>query len=96
MSENEMLKMILDKLEASERITRSEYLNQKEACVYLGVTKTQLYRLMYERQITYSRPSGKIAFFKKADLDEYMTRNTVPSLERLEAMACDHVTSGAV
>lgn len=90
MNDKDILKTILDKLESSERITRSEYLNQKEACTYLGVTKTQLYRLMYERQITYSKPSGKIAYFKKEDLDEYMTRNRVPSLASIEAMASDH------
>lgn len=95
MEQKEILSMILAKIDEIGSVNRSEYMKFKDACSYLGVTKTQLYRLMYERQITYSKPSGKITYFKKSDLDDYLTRNTVPSLASVSGMASDYVLNSA-
>ena len=96
MEAKEILKAITEQIDRAMRVQRSDYLNTKEACIYLGVTESRLHTLMFQREITYSKPSGKHAFFKKQDLDEYLSRNTIPSFASLEAQAADHVVNKAV
>lgn len=96
MSEKELLETILQRIDTAAKIQRSEYLTLDETAKYMGVKNTHIYRLMRERQITFSKPTGKIVYFKKSDIEEYMSRNTVPSFASLEAMAADHVTTKAV
>lgn len=91
MNEKELLEKILFRIDEAVKIQHSDYLSFDETCKYMGVTKSHLYRLMKERLITYSKPSGKIAYFKKSDIEEYQSRNTIPSFSSLEAMAADHV-----
>lgn len=93
MSEKDLLEKILFHIEEAGKIGTSPYLSLEDTCKYMKVTKTHLYRLMKERLITYSKPTGKIAYFKKSDIEEYMSRNTIPSFASLEALATDHVTS---
>lgn len=96
MSEKELLETILFRIDEAVKIQHSEYLSMEETCKYMGVTKTHLYRLMKERLITYSKPTGKMAYFKKSDIEEYLGRNTIPSFASLEALASDHVISKAI
>lgn len=96
MEAEKILKAITDKVDEALKVRRSDFLTFEEACIYLGVKKARLYSLMYQREITYSKPSGKHSYFKKQDLDEYLSRNTVPSFASLEANAADHVVSKAV
>lgn len=90
MSEKELLETILQRIDTAAKIQQSEYLTLEETAAYMGVTKVHVYRLMKARLITYSKPTGKIAYFKKSDIEEYFRRNTVPSFASLEAMAADH------
>ncbi|HSH67953.1 MAG TPA: helix-turn-helix domain-containing protein [Bacteroidia bacterium] len=50
-------------------------LNFKEACAYLGFAPSYLYKLTYRKIIPHYKPSGKMLFFSKADLDEWIFKN---------------------
>ena len=92
--EKDLLKEILDRLETIElgQARRRDTFTLQEAAKYMGVKDPVLYKLCKERVITYSKPSKQI-YFKKKDLDEYLSRNTVPSFSALEALASNHVIS---
>lgn len=47
-------------------------LNFKEACAYLGFAPSYLYKLTYRKIIPHYKPSGKMLFFSKAELDEWI------------------------
>ena len=49
-------------------------LNFKEACLYMGLSKSQLYKLAKNGHIPHYRPSGK--------LDEWLCRNQVEETEK--------------
>jgi excisionase family DNA binding protein len=51
-------------------------LNAERAADYLGVPKKTLYGLVYRKDITFSKPSGKLLFFRREDLDAWAYRNT--------------------
>ncbi len=50
-------------------------LNMNEASEYTGLSKGRLYRLTMDKKISFSKPGGKLIFFEKKDLDEYLLSN---------------------
>jgi excisionase family DNA binding protein len=51
-------------------------LNAERAADYLGVSERTLYGLVCKKQITFSKPSGKLLFFRREDLDAWAYQNT--------------------
>lgn len=47
-------------------------LNFKETCTYLGYAPSYLYKLTSSGKIPHYKPSGKILFFSKVELDEWI------------------------
>ncbi|WP_300697476.1 helix-turn-helix domain-containing protein [Bacteroides acidifaciens] len=52
-------------------------LNFKEACLYMGLSRSQLYKLAKSGHIPHYRPSGKLLYFNKQELDEWLCQNQV-------------------
>lgn len=44
----------------------------KEACAYLGYAPSYLYKLTYKNVIPHYKPTGKMIFFSKSELDEWI------------------------
>ncbi len=57
-----------------------QILSFNEAIQYLDVSKSFLYKLTSQNLISYSKPSGKLIYFKKSDLDNWMLQNTATSV----------------
>lgn len=54
-----------------------------EACLFPGVKRSYLYGLVRNRKIKrYKSRGGKLTCFKRKDLEERMTFNTVPSSDK--------------
>lgn len=70
-------------LELEERLDRIERLltNSKdvltfeEACEYMGVSRSFLYKLTSRRQIPHSKPNGKMIFFEKKKINIWLLQN---------------------
>lgn len=63
------------------------YLNVDDMCNYTGLSKAIIYRKMKEKALPFSKPSGKMAFFKKSDVDEWLGSNRIASASELEEQA---------
>lgn len=50
-------------------------LNFKEAREYLALSNSQLYKLTRSGDIPFYKPTGKLIYFNKQELDEWMCRN---------------------
>ena len=50
-------------------------LNFNEAQDYTGLSKSQLYKLTRQNRIPCHRPSGRLIFFNKQELDEWLGGN---------------------
>lgn len=50
-------------------------LNFKEAREYLGLSNSQLYKLTRNGDIPYYKPTGKLIYFNKQELDEWVCQN---------------------
>lgn len=61
-------------------LQHKRYLTNREAQAYLNKSHTTLWRLVKSRQIAYSR-TGLSLMFDRLDLDEYVRRNRISSID---------------
>lgn len=71
----------------NENFLQKETLTTAEAVAYLGISRRHLYTLTTNRVIPHTKPAGKMMYFKRADLDAYMNRNPVATMEEIEQRA---------
>jgi len=77
-----MLKEILIKMDNRIRNlenmvynSKSKPFNLKEAADYLNISTNFLYKLTSKKEIPYYKPTGKIIYFNKRELDEWIYKN---------------------
>lgn len=89
----EILK-VYKKLEELEKLTllsAKEMFTIDEASKYLGMSKDYLYIMTCKKQIPYYKPNGKRLYFKKAELNEWLQRNRVNSVDEAESDAALYI-----
>lgn len=62
----------------------------EEACRYCGVSASMMYKHTHAKKLPFYKPEGKMIYFKRTDLDDFMLRNRVSSIEELENIASKH------
>lgn len=50
-------------------------LNTEEASEFLGLKPSYVYKLTSEKKIKFFKPSGKLIYFKKEDLENFLLQN---------------------
>jgi excisionase family DNA binding protein len=50
-------------------------LNAEEASEFLGLKPSYIYKLTSEKKIKFFKPSGKLIYFKKEDLENFLLQN---------------------
>ncbi len=81
--------------EFQEQTTRP--FNFKEACKYLSLSASTLYKKTHRKEITFYRPAGKLIYFLQSDLNSWLLKNKISSNQNIDEKAIDHITkNGAV
>jgi len=92
-----MKKLIIDKLSKIESMLEEQNLlkknvfNLKEACKYLDMSASHLYKLTSQNLIPHFCPQGKKLYFKREDLDQWLLRNRKDSIDEIETMAANYL-----
>lgn len=91
--EEQILKEIqlLRELLVKQEILKKEVFNLNDAAKYLDISKSHLYKLTSRKEIPFYCPQGKRLFFKKEELDTWLTRNRSASQYELEVKAANHL-----
>ena len=81
--------LILERLDRLEKllIEHKEVLTFDEACDYTGISRSYLYKLTASRIIPHSKPNGKMLFFEKKKLVEWLLQNKRKSKQDIESEA---------
>tara|TARA_Y100000815_G_scaffold275595_1_gene315066 strand:+ start:12555 stop:12857 length:303 start_codon:yes stop_codon:yes gene_type:complete len=67
---------------------QNEYLDVQDTCLFLGISKSTLYKINFEKKIPYYKANGaKKVYYKKSDLIAYITQNRLKSKAEIEAEA---------
>jgi excisionase family DNA binding protein len=83
----DFVQQIQELLEANEKPLTFE-----EARAFLRVSKSTLYKLTHKKLIPFSKPGGKVLYFKKVDLINWMNSNPVKSDDQIDEVATNYVT----
>ena len=78
----------LDLLENSIYTTKRVFTFQ-EACMYIGVSESMLYKLTASKEIPHYKPRGKMVYFAKEELDEWLLQNCEPTVEDAARIAAE-------
>ena len=62
----------------------------EEACKYCGVSASSMYKHTSANRIAYYKPEGKLIYFKRDELDEWMLRNRQSTHEEMAEMATSY------
>ncbi len=73
----------------SENLNKEIY-NFNDACQFLDYSKSYLYKLTHSRQIPHFKPMGKKLYFKRSDLEAWLLRNRVKTVDEIEQEAIDY------
>jgi predicted DNA-binding transcriptional regulator AlpA len=90
------MKHIINLLELILEAVSKQYLNHKKVfnvadfCLYTGLSKSQVYKITSRSQIDYSKTGGKIAFFEKSVVDEYLLQNCKDSCKVIDTKAANY------
>ncbi len=73
-----------DATRGTQEIENVEMLTFSEACSYLKISKSFLYKATSDRIIPFFKPTGgKLLYFSRKDLHEWLTKNRYPSKQEL-------------
>lgn len=61
--------------------TTKDILNMKEVCQYLDISQSLLYKLTCTGEIPHFKPRGKMIFFEKKELIEWIKKSNLVSSE---------------
>lgn len=69
--------LLFERLDRLERLltANKEVLTFEETCDYTGISRSYLYKLTAAGNIPHCKPNGKLIFFEKRKLNEWLLQN---------------------
>ena len=76
-----------------ENLLRSQkvVLNFDEVAEFTGLSKSHLYKLTSKGKIPHYKPNGKYIFFNRREIEKWLLRNRVKTIDEIEAEASTYV-----
>lgn len=85
----EDIAMRLDRIEQLVVLNLKQVLNIEEVVKYIGVSKSRVYALCSKREIPHYK-MGRHLYFKRTEIDEWLTSSRVTTKQEIQAMAYSH------
>lgn len=83
----EELKQVADLITANTIFCTKEVLTSDEAAKYMGVSKSYLYKLTMRQQIPHYKPMGKMCYFNRLELEQWLQSNRVSTSTEISLQA---------
>lgn len=84
---SEELKQVADLITANTIFCTKEVLTSDEAARYMGISKSYLYKLTMNLQIPHYKPTGKMCYFNRLELEQWLQNNRVATVMEIEQRA---------
>ena len=81
----------IEKLLKEQQAMQKNVLNFNEACTYLELSQSHLYKLTSTGAVPHYKPNGKKIYFDREELDNWLLRNRNNSKEEIEQQAADYL-----
>ena len=93
---NEDLQSLADLISANIINCSKEVLTAEEAARYLGMSKSYLYKLTMRQQIPHYKPLGKMCYFNRFELEQWLQSNRVSTAEEIRQRAHNYCKKGGL
>lgn len=87
---NEELNQITDLVTARTLFATKEVLNSEETALYLGISKSYLYKLTMRREIPHYKPLGKMCYFNRRELEAWLQSSRVATATEINEQAAGY------
>lgn len=84
------LKKVADMVTENTIFCTKEVLTSDEAAKYMGISKSYLYKLTMRQEIPYFRPMGKMCYFNRIELEQWLQRNRIATSNEISQQAMSH------
>lgn len=75
-------------------LTNKQILSIDEGAIYTGLSVSYLYKLTSTQQIPHFKPRGKMIYFDRSELDEWLRQNRVKTTTEIQTEAKNHIIGG--
>ena len=73
-----------------------EVLNLEEAAVFLGISKSSLYKMTHNQVVPFYKPNNKMVYFEKTELLKWLRQNPVASQTQISEEAQAYLRNAAI
>lgn len=84
---DEYLKKIVEAVTNNTLFLQKEVLTSDEAALYMGISKSYLYKLTMNRSIPHYKPMGKMCYFNRSELEQWLQNNKISTNDDLNIKA---------
>jgi len=93
MSDNVIIEKLdnIEKMLSEQNLLKKEVLNFSEACQYLDISESHLYKLTSRKQVPHFCPQGKKLYFNRQELDQWLQTNRKNTTDEVEREATDYI-----
>ena len=84
------IRAALDELKSEltkSNLLQKEVLSLSEASQVTGISKSDLYKRTSNRSIPFYRPSGKLIYFRRTEIETWLTQDRIASVQEIESRA---------
>ena len=90
------VKTFADKVAEEATYTSKEVLTSAEVSRYMGISLSYLYKLTMRRQIPHYKPLGKMCYFNRVEVEQWLQSNRVATEGELNDRATAYCEKGGV
>ena len=81
----------IEKMLQKQNLQNKQVLNLEDACKYLDISRSHLYKLTSTKKIPHYCPQGKRLYFKKSELEDWLLRNRSSTSNEIDETAINYV-----
>lgn len=97
MEKNQQIARVLKEVRILRReikisnLYRKRIYTMKEAALVSGVSESYIQKLISSNQIPHSKPTGKLIFIRRRDLEKFLMKNYVNTSEEIETIVSNNL-----
>lgn len=84
----------LNRIERNSLLAAKNVLNLEDVALLTGLSKSHIYKLTYRHEIPFYRPNGKQIYFDRRELEAWMKRNRVATVDEIDQAATKYLVTG--
>lgn len=86
----EETKLLSEQLADKINFTTKEVLTAQETARYMGVSMSYLYKLTMRKQIPHYKPMGKVCYFKRNEVEDWLLSNRISTEQEINNKALSY------